>query len=254
MRSEQHGYDRKNKIKYPTSLHQSMSSPTMNIANRHNTFVNSTAGDFLHNVPSRRTSRTNSTGRQQDGESASADQPRNRGTNNEQADIADLRTLKRVLDVLKEGGMDVAGFLDALCWGNPLAIVDPIVKSARTRLTHSEKLATVVSRWLRPARTSQGGSTAAGAREILLPLVIRTVKEIINSEMVAVVEELKEDSADITEQSVLGTVIDEVQEKVRVTAPVFYDLVRTAAWSKVQEERNTLKDPTKVSVLHEFRP
>ena len=36
----------------------------------------------------------------------------------------------------------------------------------------------------------------------------------------AVVKELKEELADVTEQSVLGTVIEEVLEKVRGTAPV----------------------------------
>ena len=35
-------------------------------------------------------------------------------------------------------------------------------------------------------------------------------------------------------------------------APVFYDLVKTAAWRKEQEERNTLKDLTKVSMTREF--
>jgi len=73
------------------------------------------------------------------------------------------------------------------------------------------------------------------------------VKKVINKEMDAVVEELKDESADVTEESVLSTVIDEIQEKVQVTAPVFYDLVKTAAWSKKQDERNTLKDPTKAS-------
>ena len=167
--------------------------------------------------------------------------------------IADFQTVKRVLDVLKEGRMDVAGFLDALCWGNRLAIADPSTRSARTSLTHSDQLAGVVSRWLHPPQTSKGGSMAEGARQLLLPLVIETMKAVINEEMDAVVEELKEESADVTEQSVLGMVIDEVQEKVQIMAPTFYDLVKTAAWSKEQEERNTLKDPTKASVYYELR-
>ena len=75
-----------------------------------------------------------------------------------------------------------------------------------------------------------------GAKHTLLPLIIGMVKEIINNEMSAVVKELKEESADVTEQSVLGTVIKEVQGKVQNTAPVFYNLVKTAAWSKEQEE------------------
>jgi hypothetical protein len=87
-------------------------------------------------------------------------------------------------------------------------------------------------------RTSKGGSTAGGARGLLLP-VIKTVKKIINEEMDAVVEELKEESADVTERSVLGTVIDDVQEKVQVTAPVFYDC---SGWSSVSPRASRTLD------------
>ena len=62
------------------------------------------------------------------------------------------------------------------------------------------------------------------------------------------VQRLREMDVVVEEQSVLGTVIDEVLEKVRVAAPVFYALVWRAAWSEKQEGRNTLKDPTKVSM------
>ena len=64
--------------------------------------------------------------------------------------------------------------------------------------------------------------------------------------------ELKERSADVTEGDILETMIDGVQEVVRVTAPVFYNLVRTAACNKKQEEQNILKDPTKVSIHYRF--
>ena len=183
-----------------------------------------------------------------------ADQLESRVTAPANVGITEFQTVSRVLRVLKEGGMDVVGFLDALCWGNQSAIVDPIAKSARTNLMHNDRLGTVVSRWLHPPRTSQGGSRAEGARRVLLPLVIETVKKVINGEMDAVVEELKEDSSDITEQCLLGTVIEDVQTKVQDIAPVFYDLVRAAAWSKAQEERNTLKEPAKASACREFGP
>ena len=170
----------------------------------------------------------------------------------EQAKLTELETVKHVLDVLKEGGMDVVGFLDALCWGNLLAVTDPTVRAARTSLTHSDRLATVVSKWLDPPQTSQGGSKAGGARDTLLPLMIRTVKQIINKEMDAVIEELREDSAEVSEQTVLGTVVDEVQGKLPVVAPVFYNIIETAAWSERQEEQNSHKDPTKASFIPEF--
>ena len=219
----------------------------MNTANRHDTFLNSSAGDFPHGVPTGHASCTNGRGRQQ-GRGETPGQQGNHALTNTRVEAANFQTLKRVLDVLKEGGMDVVEFLDALCWGNQLAVADITAKAARTNLMRSDRLAVVVLRWLCPPRTSQGGPRAGGARHVLLPLVIDTVKDIINDEMDAVVEELKEDSADVTEQSVLGTVIDEVWEKVPVIAPVFYELVMKAAWSEGQEERNTLKDPTKVSM------
>ena len=228
----------------------------MNITIRRDIFVNSTLADFHHDTPSRRVSHTSNVEEQQEAaeeDNGSLNRRENHVPVDMHADNTDFQTVTRVLDVLKEGRMDVAGFLDTLCWGNQLAVTDPNTRSARTSLTYSGRLAEIVSRWLHPPQKSQGGSTAGGARQLLLPLVIKTVKKITNEEMDAVVEELKDKSADITEQSVLGMVIDEVQEKVRVTAPVFYDLVKTAAWSKEQEERNMLKEPTKASVHCEPR-
>jgi len=227
----------------------------MDAATGHDVFINFTPANFHQNVPNRRASRTSIAETQQDEaeeSDRSPDQQENRVPVVTHEDLAKFETVKRVLDVLKEGGMDVAGFLDALCWGNQPAIADPTTRSARTNLTHSDRLAGIVSRWLHPPRTSQGGSVAEGARQLLLPLIIKTVRKVINKEMDAVVEELKDES-DITEESVLGTVIDKIQEKVRVTAPVFYDLVKTAAWSKKQDERNTLKEPTKASTWYELR-
>ena len=102
-----------------------------------------------------------------------------------------------------------------------------------------------MSRWLAPARTSPGGSKAEGAKYVQVPLVVGVVKGISNDETEAVVEELKEESADVTEQSVLGAVMKEVQGRVRDIEPVFYDLLaRAATWSKEQEGQDTLNNPT----------
>ena len=40
----------------------------------------------------------------------------------------------------------MAGFIDTLCWGNQMAIADPVGRAARMGLPHSDRLATVVSR------------------------------------------------------------------------------------------------------------
>ena len=122
---------------------------------------------------------------------------------------ANFQMVSRVLDVLKEGKIDVAGLLDTLCWGNQLAVVNPTVRHARTSLMHSDWLVTVMSCWLAPPQTSPGGLRVEGAKLVLVPLVINMVKGIINDKMEAIVEELEE-SADVNEQSVLGTMIEGV--------------------------------------------
>ena len=61
-----------------------------------------------------------------------------------------------------------------------------------------------------------------------------------------------EDSAEVTEQTVLGIVVDEVQGKLPVIAPVFNNIVKTAAWSERQKEQSSHKDPTKASSYLSF--
>ena len=171
----------------------------------------STPANFNNNLLTRRNSyaSTDTTRRQRgrvEGGDGPLDQLDNRGVSHPSTDTANFQMVSRVLDVL-EGKKDVAGFLDALCWGNQPAVVDPTMRHARISLMHSDRLATVVSSWLTPPRTSPGGPKAEGAKHALLPLVISTVKEIINNEMNAVVKELKEESVDVTKQRVLDTVI-----------------------------------------------
>jgi hypothetical protein len=229
-----------------TILYPPGSSFAMNIATGHDVFVTLTPGNYRHGVPSKRTSRSdnaNETARRED-----------RSSNQQvladaSAEFTKLPTVKRVLQVLKEGRMGVVRFLNALCWGNSLAITDPTTRSARTSLTHSDRLGGVIFFELVesppnvPRRIDSGG-----CQRNLLAIIIDTVKGIINREMDIVVEELKEESAEVTELSVPGTVIDEVLGKVRGAAPVFYALIWKAACSEKQEGRNTLKDPTKVSM------
>ena len=73
-------------------------------------FVNSTPANFRGNIPVRRPSHTSTTGRP-------PDPPENQIAADVSVDAAGFQTIDQVLDVPKEGGMDVVGFLDASCWG-----------------------------------------------------------------------------------------------------------------------------------------
>ena len=127
-------------------------------------------------IPSRRASYTGSTGRRRESAEGGGGALDQHVPVSEQAKLTELETVKCVPDILKEGGMDVVGFLDALCWDNQLATANATIRAARTSLVYSDRLATAVSKWLDPPRTSQGGLKAGGARDMLLPLVVRTAK------------------------------------------------------------------------------
>jgi len=93
----------------------------MNTTTGHDVFINFTPVNFHQSIPNRRASRTsNAETQQEEAEESdgSPDQQENRVPVVTHEDLANFETVKRILDVLKEGGMDVAGFLDALCWGN----------------------------------------------------------------------------------------------------------------------------------------
>jgi len=140
--------------------YRSTSSLIMNHDTGPNLFITSTPADFCGNAPNRHGSHThvNTLARQQE-EAEEENGPLRRSAGQVVAptdiDATNFQIIKRVLGVLKEGGMDVVGFLDTLSWGNQMAIMDPTTKQARTNLMRSDRLATVVSRWLSPPRTSK---------------------------------------------------------------------------------------------------
>ena len=80
----------------------------------------STPASFNNNLPTRCNSHasTDTAGRQRgrvEGGDGPPDQLENRAVSHQPADTANFQTVSRVLGVLKEGKMDVAGSLDALC-------------------------------------------------------------------------------------------------------------------------------------------
>jgi hypothetical protein len=134
---------------YCSLLTSSVSLSTMSTATRRDVFVTSTPASFRRNVSREHILHATNTlgprGTVDGGHHGSLDQRGNGISALLCSESADLRTVKRVLDVLKGGDMDVVGFLDALCWGNQKAIADPSTKAARTNLTHSDNCFALVA-------------------------------------------------------------------------------------------------------------
>ena len=108
----------------------------MDITTGRDAFVNFTPADFYSSGHTEHMQQEETEGGDhQRGNHAPVDTP---------TDLANFETVKRVLQVLKEGEMDVAGFLDALCWGNRLAVADPTTR-AHTMPTTSVEQSTRIS-------------------------------------------------------------------------------------------------------------
>ena len=88
----------------------------------YNPFVTSTPANFRPGAPG---SRTNDIEGQQGRVDRGTGPLYRRAQMDADAQFAELQTVKEFLCILKGGKMDVAGFLDVLCWGNTLAVTDP---------------------------------------------------------------------------------------------------------------------------------
>ena len=90
----------------------------MNTATGRDSFITFTPANFRSDMPSRCASNTGSTGRRHESAEKGSGELDQQVPAGARAAFANLETLKGVLGVLNEGGMDVVGFLDALWWGN----------------------------------------------------------------------------------------------------------------------------------------
>ena len=118
-----------------------------------NIFITTTPADFCHDGLSRHSLQMSNAERDKE-MTEGGHTPSNRGVPvSVSKEFMEFQTVKLVLHILKEGRMDVVRFLNALYWGNTLAVVDPATRSARTSLTHSDRLAGVVLHWLQPPQT-----------------------------------------------------------------------------------------------------
>ncbi|KAJ6544930.1 hypothetical protein B0H10DRAFT_1638758, partial [Mycena sp. CBHHK59/15] len=73
--------------------------------------------------------------------------------------------VKNILKCMKEEGLPLPLFLDALCWGDSDCIADRTCVYARTLLMVSDELPGILDRWYKPPRAS--GARPAGGREAL---------------------------------------------------------------------------------------
>ena len=110
----------------------------------------------------------------------------------------------------------------------------------------SKDLPTIFSHWFKPPRSHNQGIRTTAAQEILTGWALRRLRDLISREMKAVGSLLDYSKDCLCEDTLLDISFETLVPEVQNAAPIFWKILRHAAYTLVQEARNTLKDPDPV--------
>ncbi|KAF8627584.1 hypothetical protein AX17_006157 [Amanita inopinata Kibby_2008] len=150
-----------------------------------------------------------------------------------------------ILECMKEQGMDLPLFLDALSWGDPGCHSHPQTQYARTALLKSRELPNILERWYAPPRTqqSQKGTRLAGARGVLLEFSRKHILEVTDDEMRKGAPLFKSPTRDITESNLTTLHLASLKDEVKRCMRTFWEILESATRTNRQSARNKLKNP-----------
>ncbi|KAJ7440734.1 hypothetical protein FB451DRAFT_1058621 [Mycena latifolia] len=155
-----------------------------------------------------------------------------------------LAKVKKVLRCMKDEGLPLPLFLDALSWGDPKCVADKTCIYARTSLMVSDELPGILERWHKPPRAS--GARPAGARGPLEQFALKTVCTSIDRGIKLSAPLFLSPPEELSEEHLTSFDFDSFKSKVRMGNPTLWEVIRHAAYSPLQESRNTHKDPDMV--------
>ena len=160
--------------------------------------------------------------------------------------------VKATLAFMDSQGINLPIFLDALSWGDRGCHSDPKIKYARTALMVSEELPSILERWYNPLRSpnQQKGKRPEGARQTLHEFATKCVCTCVDKEMKISAPLFISPPEDLSEEHLTGLDFKKLKSDVIQTCPIFWKILRHAAYSQRQELRNRHKDPDMVRHAH----
>ncbi|KIJ62763.1 hypothetical protein HYDPIDRAFT_93422 [Hydnomerulius pinastri MD-312] len=159
-----------------------------------------------------------------------------------------LPKVRRVLNVIREEGMNLPLFLDALFWGgDPECHSDRTLGFARTALLVSEELPGILARCYRPPRNHNKGPRPAGGRRALEIFAVQIVGDLVNRDMEHLGPLFLSPPTDLTTEHLTTFDFDKFTSKIETAAPLVCNLVDKMVYSPKQRARNSHKNPKMVS-------
>jgi hypothetical protein len=157
--------------------------------------------------------------------------------------------VRATLSFMKQQKINLPIFLEALSWGDSSCHSDPEIQYARTSLTVSKELAVILRRWYNPPRSpnQKKGKRPAGARRTLQEFAIECVGDLIDREMKSSAHLFLSPPEDLSEEQLTKLDFQKLKAQIICDAPIFWRLLRRAAYSEKQELRNKHKDPDMVT-------
>ncbi|KAI0266242.1 hypothetical protein BC834DRAFT_969723 [Gloeopeniophorella convolvens] len=132
--------------------------------------------------------------------------------------------VKIILDCIHSVGWDVARFMNALCWGNS-----------------DWEFPELLRRWWKPP-----SRTAVKSPMHVKAFVQEYMKETIRREMCSVAVLLARPDDPLSLKTLTSLNFISLYDDITTSAPMLHSVLRDAAWSDSQEQRNTFKNPDNV--------
>ncbi|EMD36481.1 hypothetical protein CERSUDRAFT_74440 [Gelatoporia subvermispora B] len=116
------------------------------------------------------------------------------------------------------------------------------IRYARTTLTHSKELPTILKNMYKPPRRHGTGIRTKGASSILKMWATELVNDAINNEMKKLHPHFLSPQHKLSEESLLGVSWQPMIDTTRSTALTLWSILRRASYTRKQEQRNKKKN------------
>ncbi|THH14429.1 hypothetical protein EUX98_g9612 [Antrodiella citrinella] len=150
-----------------------------------------------------------------------------------------------VVTYMKRRGLNLAVFLNAIIWGNPICTSRADVQHERTTFMSSKYLKIVLENWWRPPGGAKSG------QQVIQDFAVGCTQEVLTAEMNHIAPSMRPDDNPLEHDNLTSVDFEEFGTYLSGTggAPILWMLLMSLAWGVRQAKENSLKSPFHVIML-----